>query len=501
MSNSNNVSNQEASSEDRGKYWLLTINASDEDPEGLQLQRSVDDIEDLHDTDQLLYAVGQYERGDNNGRMHIQAYLIFKERKYARWISARVYRAYLCLSRAEIAHQGIKYCDDKNKQSFIRKAFEFGNKPSVTRGKRTDLEIVDEGIRSGDISTFREVNDTRVSVAARNANWAKWRLAEAAKDEYLSEERYDDDYEPYVWQYWMDRILKETRPTERRIMFVVDKLGHGGKTRFCYEFERSSGKRCQTIRAMPKRDMAAAIENRREVMFIDVPRGRHRYMDTVYVFMEEAKDGKLAMEKYNSHMLYQPRMHMVVFMNDDVDIGQNNWYPDHRGEPDNYVKSGPPLTHDRYAIWDRNQMPELFQKWRLDGPYGRVCPPFIAFDEEMECTEYIPPIVNNFGSEYSSDVTGDGPSFTRTQFGGYTDEYLNSYMYYVVISFYEWDERSVTFGRSCPYCGILCDYVCSKGIPDVVQTPLYTHERLLNDVIEWTQEDGLDSPVLRHVVP
>lgn len=422
----------------RGKFWLLTINAEDDDTEGHRLQASIDDIEDLHDNGEIEYAVGQYERGSDTGRMHIQAYLVLKQRKYLNWLKARVPRAMFFLSRPAWVQSGIKYCHDEEKEGFIKWAFEFGERPSSTQGKRTDLATVDQAIKDNELFTYRDVNDFRVSVAANHPNWSKWRLAEASKDRYLSEARYDSPYKPYVWQYWLNKYLTECKPSERSIVFLVDKLGHCGKTRFTHEFERNSGKRCQYLRAMPKRDMVAAMEQNREVLFIDVPRGRHQFMDTVYVFMEEAKDGKLSMEKYNSHVLYQARLHVVVFLNGDVDVPREDLIGNDSNERDIFgrnikgqefhvPRNAPPLTHDRYLIWDNEVTPELNDEYREDhSAYGSKFPPFTGFDRGNNRIEIVP-AVKTSGPEFNGDQAGDGPRFVALP-DPLPDYFLDSYV-------------------------------------------------------------------------
>lgn len=420
----------------RGQYWACTINARDDDPDGFDLQRSIEQIESLHEDGVLSYAVGQWERGDDTGRLHLQVYLIFKKQRYCNWIASRIDRSMLFLSRAEWAKGGIAYCKDPTKDSFVDEAFEYGKNPTVFQGKRTDLDEVNKMIADNKLTTYREVNDYRTSVAARHANWVNWRLSEASRDEYLSEERYDDPYVPRVWQYWMSRILDDTRPSERKIMFVVDKIGHAGKTRFTFEYSRSTNKRFQVMRAMPKRDMASALEYRREILWIDIPRGRLAFIDTVYVFMEEAKDGVVGKEKYGSHTQYNKRLHLVAFMNDDVDIGQKerprtySMFQRMQDPVDTGVEYKPaPLSHDRYAIWDLELTPGLTEPWGPESQWYLTCPPFIAFDSEWNQIDYNPPIPPNSGPEFNGDMAGDGPFLIPIKAHGRINFYSHEDLY------------------------------------------------------------------------
>lgn len=418
----------------RSRYWMVTCNAPDDDLEGVSLrERTIPNIETLFENKSIEYTVGSWERGTDNDRLHIQAYVVLRNVQRGSWLGSRIHCAYVIPSKHGLMTDGIAYCDNPEKDGYIGKAFEYGTVPSAGQGRRTDLETVNEAIQNESAVTLRDVNDLRVSVAANHPNWVAWRLAEQNRDAYLREERYRDPYIPRVWQHWLYRYLTECKPDERKVIFVTDRVGHAGKSRFCDEFERSSGKRCQVLRPAPKRDMVAALENRREVLFIDVPRGRHQFLDTVYVFMEEAKDGKLVSEKYNSHTRYQPLMHIVVFLNEEVNTGTDAGtltVPNPQGGADRLVYRAAvpaPLSHDRYAIWDLSDT--MTMEYSPDHPkWGDRFPPFKGFDEEFRQTAYTPPLVVTSGPEFRGDMAGDGPR-------DYTFErYMSRNGYYRVIA-------------------------------------------------------------------
>lgn len=518
MSNSGFNPREPAPADARGCYWACTINTHEDDPHGYDLTRSLDQIKSLHEDGSLSYAVGQWELGETTGRLHLQCYLIFKERKYCNWIASRIYRCMLFLSKAGWAKKGIEYCKDINKPTFVREGFEYGSNPGVFQGKRSDLDDVNFMISENKLTTYREVNDYRTSVAARHANWVNWRLAEASKDEYLSEDRYDDPYVPYVWQYWMARILSDTRPSERKVLFVVDKLGHSGKTRFTFEFSRSTNKRFQVMRAMPKRDMASALEYRREVLWIDIPRGKLEFIDTVYVFMEEAKDGVVGNEKYGSHTQYNKRMHVVCFLNDDVNIGRTEAVrtyvpPNHSCQgfdwTNKYVLKSAPLSHDRYAIWDLDLTPGLKDVWSPESMWYDRCPPFIAYDRDWNQIEYNPPVPPTSGPEFAGDMAGDGPFQIHAQLSvsiqiydlrricemrtmaictddpdeiGYTNEFLSTLM-----------REGMHYDRSV----VTVDYAITHGgyVALQYETPEYNGNAFRRWVLESDINTTIESPI------
>lgn len=407
--------------DDKTKFYILTINAADEDPEGNDLERSISDIEELFERGEIEFVVGSWERGEIDGRIHLQVYIIFKERKYARWVSARIYRSFVLMSDFRKAKGGIEYCDNPTKPGYVKKAIELGQRPGVTQGKRTDLETVDQAIASNEVRTRDQVNDLRVSVAATKANWVGYRLARAAKERYLGSNRYANCGEQLAWAIYLDDWLTKVNPDNRVIVLLIDRVGGHGKTRFTYEYERSNpAKQISYLTSAPKRDMAEAILDETEVCFIDIARARAPYMDTVWAFVEELKNGKTMKEKYGSVMSYHPLMHIVVFMNekpqfgplrDQYSLGGIVGNVGSRVEYDQPPEDKPiPLSHDRLLVWDFQEQPLLVAPLLEENRH--FFPPFTRFDSTWKEYEYIPPEVQTSGPEFSSDEAGDGPQYS-----------------------------------------------------------------------------------------
>lgn len=406
---------------DKGTRFCVTINTHDEDPEGHDLQQSIDQIERLFEDGLVTYAIGSYERGGESNRLHLQVWVILKRQSRIGWFTSQVNQSYAEVQRAHDDDKACLYACNPAKEGWISKAFEFGERPSKGAGRRTDIETIQSAIVNGDVRTYQDVSDMNPGVAARYSNWVNWRLAVSARAELDTMNRYAATYHPKVWQHWLARYLLELPADERKIIFVVDKLGNAGKTRFCSEFKRSSGLRVQSLRPGRAADMAASLEIRTEVLFIDVPRSRNEYISHVYSFMEEAKDGEVFSPKFNSHYKPLPNCHIVMFTNSDVDIGDveesDYWRNDipanvrwQNGGVRNYLRPhGPPLSHDRYAIWDLT--PEMNEQWSDDNElYGDTCPPFRTYDSEMRiAAPYHPPFVPSSGPEFNGDIAGDGP--------------------------------------------------------------------------------------------
>lgn len=396
----------------RGTRFCVTINTHDDDPDGVDLQQSIDRIERMFEEGHVVYAVGSWERGGATDRLHIQAWILLKRQSRIGWFTSQVPQSYAEVQRAKDDDKACLYACNPAKEGWIGKAFEFGERPAKGAGRRTDLDSMNGAIANGDVLTYRQVNDLNPSIAARHPNWVNWRLEEAARDELLTRPRYADVYAPKVWQHWLWRYLTELPPDERKVIFIVDKLGHAGKTRFCREFKRSSGLRVQSLRPGRAADMADSLEIRTEVIFIDVPRSRNDYIGHVYSFMEEAKDGEVFSPKFHSRYKPLPACHIVMFTNSDVDTGmRGQGRIVDRFAPGGFHDENPrgaPLSHDRYAIWELT--PNHNEPWTGHSVrWGEDCPPFQSFNSDMAIVPYHPPFVPTSGTEFSGDEAGDGP--------------------------------------------------------------------------------------------
>lgn len=404
------MSDTRNTNDDKGTRFCVTVNTHDDDPEGVDLQVSIDAIERLYNRGDVTYAIGSWERGEDNNRLHLQCWILLKRQSRIGWFTSQVPRSYAEVQKARDDDKACKYACNPEKEGWIGKAFEFGKRPTKGSGRRTDLDTIDTAIKGGEVLTYRQVNDMSPSVAARHPNWVNWRLEEAARDELMTRPRYADVYKPKVWQYWLWRYLTELPPDERKIIFVVDKIGHAGKSRFCREFKRASPKRVQSLRPGRAADMADSLEIRTDVIFIDVPRSRNDYIGHVYSFMEEAKDGEVFSPKFHSRYKPLPACHIVMFTNSDVDTGGARGYvPASRTNPEIDLGSrDSPLSHDRYAIWELH--PSHLDVWdESHARWGQTCPPFQSFDSEMSVVPYHPPFVATHGPQFNGDNAGDGP--------------------------------------------------------------------------------------------
>ena len=401
----------------KGTRFCVTINTADDDPDGLYLRDSILAIEEMYKEGRLLYAIGSRERGEEDGRLHLQVWLLAKAQMRVGYLTSQIPQAWACVQSSRDDDKAAAYACNPEKAGFIEKAFEFGERPAKGAGRRTDLDGMNALIASGEIRNIRGVNDANPGVLARHPNWVNYRLEEAVRDEVREAHRASVRPPDLVWMHWLRRYVTELPPDLRKIIFVVGKKGGECKSSFLRTTRIDLGDEAQLLRPGKKADMAQALQSRCRVLGIDVTRGQSDYISHLYPFLEECKDGEVFNPKYMSRMIPLTPCHVLVCMNVDVDWGQGGLYPAFRSEPELEVPGKAPLSYDRYLIW--NLEGAMLDPWSPDHRFGSVCPSFEAFDEDFNVVPYVPPLVSNFGSEFSSDMTGDGPY--RLAFGNNED--------------------------------------------------------------------------------
>jgi hypothetical protein len=134
------------------------------------------------------------------------------------------------------------------------------------------------------------------------------------------------------WQQTL-KVLVDEPPIPRKITFIVDEDGAGGKTWFAHYYTLYSNKRCSVFSSNTKlsKFMLHNIKCNSDVVFIDVLRSRLSHLD--YELLEDIKDGYLPdRDDLSKVSLQQKSTHIVVLVN---------------GQP-NMMKMSP----DRYFIID-----------------------------------------------------------------------------------------------------------------------------------------------------
>jgi len=174
------------------------------------------------------------------------------------------------------------------------------------QGERTDLEKFKDEVKSGEFNhaVLRENHST---VYARCRQFCL---------DYVNDHLPKPDKEEIEVLYdWQVQLLSELRgPADRRkIVFIVDELGSGGKSTFCSYLEQELPN-VQVMIPEARKDMSVLVDVMTRIVLIDVP--RFTDVDLPYSFMEQLKNARVSSTKYNPQGKRFPvRPHVVVFSN------------------------------------------------------------------------------------------------------------------------------------------------------------------------------------------
>lgn len=271
------------------KHWCFTVNnyTDDDIPSSLP--------------DGCSYLVCGREVA-STGTKHLQCFVSFiKKQKMSRVLSLWP-RAHVTVARLlPNAHQ---YC--KKDGDFV----EFGIPPSGP-GKRSDLEDFKEAVKNG-LLNLDEIREKFSDVYARYPRFCH---------EYLNQHRPSPsvpEHSLYQWQDDLERDLSG-QPSRRKIIFLVDPVGNSGKSYFA-DYYCAKYKDAQIIHPSQKKDMIYVFGTFPEpprVLFYDCPRSKQEHI--LYDFLEELKNGRLLVSKYESRMHRFDPPHVIVMMNEEPD--------------------------------------------------------------------------------------------------------------------------------------------------------------------------------------
>lgn len=282
------------SNNQQGKNWCFTINnwTPDDETKVRAIGPSVE------------YLIFGRERGTQNGTPHLQGFVRFKgymrftQVKKALPDGAHIERAKGTLEQAS------EYCEKEGD-------FEaFGSKPVQRPGKRTDLQAFQEAVRNGELMTREVLYEQHGSVVAKYPTFVRKYL------ELHAPKIIPDMYPLRPWQAKLySDLCKE--PHKRQVIFVVDIKGNGGKSWFA-DYVRHLKEFTQVLQPTGKKDMAFAYDPSTRIFFLDCPRSKQQEF-IQYDFLEQLKDGRMFVAKYDSYMKEFIRPHVVVLMNEMPD--------------------------------------------------------------------------------------------------------------------------------------------------------------------------------------
>lgn len=243
---------------------------------------------------------------------------------------------------------------------------ELGEIPAKRQGKRTDIEEMIEKIKSG------EILDIKMALKMY-PNYVLSHLSSVERAITLLAPRPERDLSTLTLFHWQGLELEYLKqvPDDRTITFVVDEEGNMGKSFFLNILQDLlPDRRVQVLNPGKRDNLTYKIESDVDIYAIDIARFRAKPKDKDkdvflhYDVFENLKDGRIDSDKYQCTQKYLRPCHVIITMNEMPDMTA--------------------LSRDRYRIVQ-----------------------LIASDRRP----YDPPDVNAFGSEFSSDMTGDGPVY------------------------------------------------------------------------------------------
>lgn len=460
IENNRNVSNRRDTRNVRATRWgntrflpseLMEYNDRPDHPEvQAWVKRCEAEAQAMADQGVLRYVASQLERCTKTldpvtglGRLHLQEYYVTEGQVSGERMNEYLSGSSNFLLNKKASQDAVqrRYCRNPEKEGFVQLAFEIGPWPlNSAQGDRVDWKFLNSAINAGEITTFEQANDLAPGLVRQNPTHIR-DLIEAANlrrinESWIIEQAERNPFLPKVWQFWLRKYLLETNLEDRKIITVCDKEGCAGKSRFIEEFLRDHAEIAQDIIPGRLADMAEAIDvTRMRVLFIDITRAKNEFCNHVYDFCENLKSGKLFSPKFHSKMKRFPPPHIVIFTNDDIDLGgkpsgKSTW----NGATKTYEEGVTPMpwTYDRYMWWDLTK--NHLKTWQPGCRWYDQCPPFKGLTFMNMIQPYVPghlkPVVTS-GPEFNGDEAGDGPSNVNVERirGGGIEDYFGRNAY------------------------------------------------------------------------
>lgn len=233
------------------------------------------------------------------GTPHLQGFVQFKDGKTMSAVKTTLGTDRLHL---EVCggnpQQNITYC---SKQGDV---FEKGVRPA--QGKRSDLKRALDDINDG-MRSRKKLRAEHPLVMAKYPNFIEQILVDTAPAPQKPE------IELHDWQKTLMETLKD-EPDSRKVYFIIDETGGGGKSTFC-DYVEAELENVQVMKPGKYPDMAYELCDETTILLIDCPRATYEYPIR---FAEDVKDGRVTSSKYFSHQKRMKPCHVVFFMNEDL---------------------------------------------------------------------------------------------------------------------------------------------------------------------------------------
>lgn len=281
----------------RARHWQFTINNYSDADE--QILRDLSE----RDGSPVSYLIYGKEVGAS-GTPHLQGHVSFKQQTWFSTVQTELPPG-THLEVVRLLQRHIDYC--KKDGSFT----EYGTPPTreaSKQGTRADLDEFRRTVSSGvyDGPTLREKHPV---VMARYPVFAR-----SVVDDLRPKPKVPD-HPLRDWQQSVVDAVHE-QPDPRSILFVVDERGDQGKS-FLADYLQERHQNVLVLEPGKLADLAYVYEPGTEILIVDVPRSRTKYLD--YSFLESIKNGRLFCTKYESRMIRFRPPHVIVFMNEHPD--------------------------------------------------------------------------------------------------------------------------------------------------------------------------------------
>lgn len=282
------------------RFWTLTLNNyNDEDIERW------DSLVSSNKADYLCY---QEEVAPTSGTRHLQGYVIFPKVIRLTGVKKALGRAVHAVRSNGSPSANRTYCSKAGGTNFK----EFGLFPDDSRkGKRYDLEEFKRAVEDG-LRCRKKARLEFPHIVAKYPRWCYDLMSDFA-------EIHVEDHAYYDWQADLYNRISEP-PDDRKVIFVVDKVGNTGKTWFAKHYVKTHDD-AQYMEPSKKSDMTYALSDGLRVLFVNVTRTTdNSQSDYLYSFLESVKDGMVFSPKYESKTKYLGKVHVVVMMNSDPNM-------------------------------------------------------------------------------------------------------------------------------------------------------------------------------------
>ena len=295
--------------ENKSKSWVYTLNNP----------TSEDEVFYKSWVAHAQYYIYQLEKGEKDGTIHHQGYVVWKNRKTLATVKKLLPRAHWEVRRGTHV-EAVDYC--KKLETVLLKPVVYGDDSEIPKGKgqRTDLiklqTMIQEGASLLDVAeehfpefmkygkNIREYQELYTSNKKRKLLDVDWKKMK-----------------PRLWQSQILNLLEHQN--DRVVLWVVDEAGGKGKTTLAKMLIATKG--AFYVTNGKTADVGYAYDGQ-EYVVLDYTRDYENYVN--YSIIEQMKNGILFTSKYQSKTKVFKPAKVVVFSNfqpDKTKLSSDRW--------------------------------------------------------------------------------------------------------------------------------------------------------------------------------